>query len=731
MNRKLSIFLVAFISVSLPSLNIFAEGSAVFQPPFIVASEPTVFSVLSGNVVGVTFTVTVAAPSLSTGQMPAPSCAQSSPVQWQVTSELSGDQSFMKVTVHLTRSLQLCDANSSQTDCCLQPLCVVESVQVTACLGGAVVAVLLVQAEIFALSSSNMVISGNATVIPNQVYQPLGSCPCNLTAGACDIRCCCDQDCNSNLKLLFSAYCYAGVFGGNVTPLFDQLCSAQNASTAPDWFPFLCVQSSLDNSPFLGLFYQGAVVNITQTPSFRVSLLPGPVMPNGYKQGDPVITAGSQYFTIPQQSVNGPCLTNAPVAYLQNFNATCRLLFVSCDANPSLCIQTSSLNLILANGQGGTVTITPTERLVTDLTGFVSNPSSVTLLNPAQQPVPSVASLSCKNVSLSMDYTFFWSGTYLENVTVVHSLATVCVNLTAPSPIWLTRMFSAAFLRGNPVALPKSGNPGYQIGKPVIAGNLQSGTGKINRTTLNLWEPVGNGLCSNAKTTAVLFRQDSITGCLLQLSQQNFTNCTYLRDSVQNTLSALVPATLVAKMGNSDSTNLSQWLHITSLPSNVTLAPADDLPGSCSAVPSQLNIHIFIADTGAVEGAIQQEIINVETGFTPVLWQLQCGGASIATCLNDTIVQTFPVSISVTFIKIDTTALFPKTRFQLNYTAYDCERNNVCWPQLAYPLTRFYTGESYSMSLAKGMILTFFFIAAAVLGSPWSKIRQAWNNSTF
>lgn len=32
----------------------------------------------------------------------------------------------------------------------------------------------------------------NATVIPNQVFQPLGSCPCNLTAGICDIRCCCD-----------------------------------------------------------------------------------------------------------------------------------------------------------------------------------------------------------------------------------------------------------------------------------------------------------------------------------------------------------------------------------------------------------------------------------------------------------------------------------------------------------------------------------------------------------
>lgn len=33
----------------------------------------------------------------------------------------------------------------------------------------------------------------NATVIPNQVFQPLGSCPCDLTAGACDVRCCCDE----------------------------------------------------------------------------------------------------------------------------------------------------------------------------------------------------------------------------------------------------------------------------------------------------------------------------------------------------------------------------------------------------------------------------------------------------------------------------------------------------------------------------------------------------------
>ena len=33
----------------------------------------------------------------------------------------------------------------------------------------------------------------NKTSIPNQVYQPLGPCPCDLTFRACDVRCCCDK----------------------------------------------------------------------------------------------------------------------------------------------------------------------------------------------------------------------------------------------------------------------------------------------------------------------------------------------------------------------------------------------------------------------------------------------------------------------------------------------------------------------------------------------------------
>lgn len=67
------------------------------------------------------------------------------------------------------------------------------------------------------------------------------------------------QECSSEVRELFGWSCFGGVFGGQVSPPWDQLCSAGPAPQAPDWFPLLCVQSSLANSPFLGYFYHGSV----------------------------------------------------------------------------------------------------------------------------------------------------------------------------------------------------------------------------------------------------------------------------------------------------------------------------------------------------------------------------------------------------------------------------------------------------------------------------------------
>lgn len=132
-------------------------------------------------------------------------------------------QTAVRVQLRLDRSLRLCGENETDTDCCSNPLCVLETLQVSACRGGTPQASLLIQAKIHALlvpanaasghsSETYLIIMGhhreclifnnliillsisdNKTVIPNQVYQPLGSCPCDLTFRACDVRCCCDK----------------------------------------------------------------------------------------------------------------------------------------------------------------------------------------------------------------------------------------------------------------------------------------------------------------------------------------------------------------------------------------------------------------------------------------------------------------------------------------------------------------------------------------------------------
>lgn len=67
-------------------------------------------------------------------------------------------QNTVKVTVSLSRTLELCLPNA--TECCPSPLCKVETLQVLACRGSVMLAKLLIQAEIFANSSFAGNVSG-------------------------------------------------------------------------------------------------------------------------------------------------------------------------------------------------------------------------------------------------------------------------------------------------------------------------------------------------------------------------------------------------------------------------------------------------------------------------------------------------------------------------------------------------------------------------------------------
>ncbi|KTF74187.1 hypothetical protein cypCar_00026231 [Cyprinus carpio] len=329
----------------------------------------------------------------------------------------------------------------------------------------------------------------------------------------------------------------------------------------------------------------------------------------------------------------------------------------------------------------------------------------------------------CGNVVVALRYTLYWRENGLTAITVTRTTANITV------PVSLTRRYSAVFVNGNETSQSNSGNPGYQVKRPVIGGILVSDTEDIQRALINLWQPGGDGLCSSAELRPALFGINSTSGCMIPASLLDMTQCSQLRETVHGLLAGLVPATLVSTTGKPNFSNLSDWINITTSVQNSS-QPAENSTGECSAVPTHLRIHIWSGIMGRVQGVPQTFIQAVEISFIETTWRIECGMGRVNPCLNPELMQNFPVTSSVTFTDNPLITQPPRSRFSINFTEFDCDRNDVCWPELAFPLTRYYTGEPYSQALAKGLVLVFFFIAASVLGTPWRQIRQAWNSAS-
>ncbi|XP_007936431.1 tectonic-2 [Orycteropus afer afer] len=502
-------------------------GDLVFIPPVIRMSGPVVSAALVGDTENVT--VSLAVLPDEPGILPVPTCGVPSNEtrDWSLT--VTPIVNVLEVTVSLKRDVDRCP--SDDTDSFSASPCLLQALLVSASHGAACSAHLLIQVEIYANSSVAHNASDNVTAIPNQVYQPLGPCPCNLTAGACDVRCCCDQECSADSAELFQQACFTGVFGGDVNPAFDQLCSAQTTRRVPDWFPFLCVQSPLANSPFLGYFYHGVVF-----PK-QDSLLEIPLHTDlkdcsdfGYKQGDPIMTVDKAYFTIPQVSLAGQCLQDAPVAFLHNFDVTCvRDLEVYQEPDGIYRVK-------IKNGVMGE-----------------------TLSNKGSAP---------RTVTVEEHYVFRWNNNTISEITVRVIRATVSAHQKGT----MTQRFSVKFLSYNSDGGEElSGNPGYQPGKPVRALNANS---LNNGTTLHLWQsdalcpacpslpllPLGPRLPAASKQALDAHR----AGLQTSPASQELTRVLLsYRETAAETLDSLIQATHVAARGNSKHSDLSDgWLEI-------------------------------------------------------------------------------------------------------------------------------------------------------------------------
>ncbi|XP_052024706.1 tectonic-2 [Apodemus sylvaticus] len=668
------------------------HGDPVFIPPFIRMSSPEVRASLVGGSEDVTVSLTPL--QIEEGVLPGPTCGglSNETSDWNVT--VSPGVNTLEVTVRWKRGLDWCSADEPASFS--EPPCIVHTLLVSASHNASCLAHLLIQVEIYPNTSVTHNASENVTVIPNQVYQPLGPCPCDLTAKACDIRCCCDQDCQPEVRELFAGSCFSGVFGGHVSPLFHHRCAVGTAHQTPDWFPFLCVQSPPSTSPFLGHFYHGATTP-RQSPCFEAYLHFDlrDFDDASYKQGDPIMTTKG-YFTIPQVSLAGQCLQDAPVAFLRNFDSMCTMDLEVHHGQDGTVPESMRIRTT-----GGLVTPTVTYEEAGDLDKLITSPD--TILSAGSAP---------RNVNVEEHYVFRWQNNSISGL----DITIIRAEISAHQRGTVTQRFTVKFLSHSSGGEKEfSGNPGYQLGKPVRALHANG----MNVTTLHLWQPAGRGLCTSAALRPILFGENAFSGCLLEVGIKE--NCTQLRENVLQRLGLLIQATHVARRGNSDSSDLSDgWLEVIRADAPDPDADPSSANGTCPEVPAQLSIRILTAEAGSVEGVAQREILAVETRFSTVTWQYQCG----LTCEDKA--DLLPLSASVTFINIPAQMPRPPTRFQINFTEYDCARNELCWPQLLYPLTQYYQGEPRSQCVAKGLMLLLLLLLAILLRHPWVGMCRAW-----
>ncbi|XP_075834830.1 tectonic-2 isoform X1 [Microtus pennsylvanicus] len=672
------------------------RGDPVFIPSFIRMSSPEVSASLVGGSEDVT--VSLIPLHVEKGVLPVPTCGglSNETGDWNMT--VSPGVNALEVTVRWKKGLDWCSLNETASFSELP--CLVQTLLVSASHNASCLAHLLIQVEIYPNASVTHNASDNMTVIPNQVYQPLGRCPCDLTAKACDIRCCCDRDCQPEVKELFQQSCFSGVFGGDVNPPSDQRCAVGTTHETPDWFPFLCVQSPPSTSPFLGYFYHGAI-SPRRDPAFEAHLHLDlrDFADAGYKQGDPIMTTMG-YFTVPQVSLAGQCLQDAPVAFLRNIDIKCTINLEVHRERDGTVPENVKIRTV-----GGLVTPRASYEQAADLDKWISSPDTLVNSGPAS-----------RNVSVEEHYVFRWQNNSISGL----DITVIRAEISAHQKGTMAQRFTVKFLsHDSGDKKESSGNPGYQLGKPVRALH----TDGMNVTALHLWQPVaaGRGLCTSAALRPILFGENVLAGCLLEVGINE--NCTQLRENVLQRLDLLIQATHVARRGNSDYSDLSDgWLEIirVDVPETGADLPLSSANGICPEVPAQLTIRILIAEAGSVEGVAQHEILGVETRVSTVTWQYQCG----LTC-EDT-AALLPLSASVQFIKIPAQMPRPPTRFQINFTEYDCTRNELCWPQLLYPLTQYYQGEPRSQCVAKGLMLLSLLLSATLISHPWMRLYRDW-----
>lgn len=432
---------------------------------------------------------------------------------------------------------------------------------------------------------------GNRTA---DLFPVLPICVCDLTPGTCDINCCCDKDCHLLHPRTVFSFCLPGSVRSSSWVCVDSSLIFRSNSPFPsrvfmdpNGIMQFCVHV---NNSKLNYFQELQKVNASNFQALATefegksftSTFQTQSPPPFYRAGDPILTYFSRWSVISLLrqpagvGAGGLCAESNPAGFLESKSTTCARFFKdlanSCTLDPAL-NAASYYNF----------TVLKVPRGMTDLQDMKLQ-VPVTLVTKAGSPL--LAGNTCQNVVSQVTYEIETNGTSgIQKVSVSFEQT----NLTVEPGTSLQQHFIIrfrAFRHSTAAALPgpRSGNPGYIVGKPLLAL-----TGDLSHA-MTLLQSQGDGTCS-VKRHEIQFGVNAMSGCKFRLKK---ADCSHLQQEMYQTLHGRPRPEHVAIFGDADPAQKGGWTRILSRNCSVSAMHCT----SCCVIPVSLEIQVLWAYIG-------------------------------------------------------------------------------------------------------------------------------------
>ncbi|OXB82528.1 UNVERIFIED_CONTAM: hypothetical protein H355_005783, partial [Colinus virginianus] len=312
-----------------------------------------------------------------------------------------------------------------------------------------------------------------------------------------------------------------------------------------------------------------------------------------FQAGDPIliyfdlISALSVLRQPVKMGVSGICADGNPAGFLESKSTSCTRVFTnlsrSCVTDPALDAASYYRDFAI---------------LKVPVNGTIAESMKVKISPVGAPGAPYMKDNVCNNAVSEVIYEIEFNGTHgIQSVSVQFKVTSISGN----SGFSLQQHFTLHFwTRTLSHTLPRSGNPGYITGAPLLITN----TSAVQH--MSILRSEGDGSCSQSLRHTVRFGSNMRTGCKLRLTQMEEGNCSYIQLKLYEAFQGMNQAEDIAVIGSARSTQVEEWMAI--LIQNCSVQTKNC--SSCCMVPVTLDIQILWTKMGLVSNP-QAQILGV------------------------------------------------------------------------------------------------------------------------